>query len=351
MAQIDLLFKAMLDQGGSDLHLEESKPPKIRKNGEVEDLEGFPLLTEEYFKSLLEEITSPEMWEKYKRVGDIDFAYAMGEKARFRANYFRFFDGMGAIFRIIPTQILTLEQLGAPDTFKTFSELRSGLVLVTGPTGSGKSTTLAGIIDYINTHFSRKIITIEEPVEFVHKPKQCLIVHREVGEDTKSFTSGLRGALKSDVNVILVGEMRDQETIELALTAVEMGVLVFGTLHTNSAAKTIDRIIDVFPAKKKPQIRNILANSVKGIVSQQLLRSKDGKRRYAAHEILLYTPALPGMIRSGESVKLNNLIQMGKNLGMQTMDDCLMDMVKTDKVSMEAAHMKALDKSRFVSPN
>lgn len=350
MAVIDKLFKSMLDAGGSDLHLEEGQVPKIRLNGEIVPLDGLEVLTHQSLDQMLSEICPQNLWERYQKMGDIDFAYSMGETSRFRANYFRHFDGYGAIFRIIPVTILTLEQLGAPEIFKKFGELKSGLVLVTGPTGSGKSTTLAGIIDYINKNYAKKIVTIEEPVEFVHQSRQCIITHREVGPDTASFNTGLRGALKSDADVILVGEMRDPETIELALTAVEMGILVFGTLHTNSAPKTIDRIIDVFPAKKKPAIRTILANALEGVVSQQLLRSADGTRRYAAHEILLSAPALGGVIRQGETVKLTSFMQINRQSGMQTMDDCLMEMVKENKVSMEEAHRKALDKDRFVAP-
>jgi twitching motility protein PilT len=346
MPAIDSLFKKMLEGGGSDLHLEQGQPAKIRENGEMSTLDS-QVLDGAEIQGLLKEICPERLWSNFEERGDIDFAYEMGVDARFRANYFRHFDGIGAIFRIIPTEILTLEKLGTPKVFESFGKLRAGLVLVTGPTGSGKSTTLAGIIDYINKNFEKKIVTIEEPVEFVHQSRKCTIKHREVGEDTKSFYSGLQGALKSDVDVILVGEMRDQETIELALTAVEMGILVFGTLHTNSAAKTIDRIIDVFPAKKKAQIRTVLANTLKGVVAQQLLRSKDGKRRYAAHEILLDTSGLAGIIRAGDTIKLPSLIQLNSKIGMQTMDDCLMKYVKEDKVSMEAAHLKALDKGRF----
>ncbi len=221
-------------------------------------------------------------------------------------------------------------------------------MLVTGPTGSGKSTTLAAIVDYINRSKVRKIITIEEPVEFVHRSKKCMITHREVPEDTASFASGLQSAIRSDANVVLVGEMRDRETIELALTATEMGVLVFGTLHTNSAPKTLDRIIDVFPANKKPQIRSLLAVSLKGIVAQQLLRSADGKRRWAAHEILLYTPPLGGVIRNGDTNKLISYMQTGRKVGMITLDDCLLEMIKDGKVTREEAHKKAQEKSRFL---
>ena len=348
MAKIDTLFHAMLDQGGSDLHLEETQFPKIRLHGSLTTLNGFPKLTGEHMEHYLSEIAGQRGWQNFQQRGDHDFAYAMGEKSRFRANYFRHFFGLGAIFRTIPTKILNLEQIDAPDVFKQFAELRSGLVLITGPTGSGKSTTLAAIIDFINENKVYKIVTIEEPVEFVHNNKASLIVHREVGKDTLSFTSGLQGALKSDANVILVGEMRDRETIELALTAVEMGILVFGTLHTNSASKTIDRIIDVFPANKKNQIRSVLSNALKGVVSQQLLKSADGNRRWAAHEILLSNSALPGIIRAGESNKLESLLQTNRTMGMVAMDDRLTELVKEGKVTKEAAYDKALDKARFI---
>lgn len=347
MATIDKWFKVMIEAGGSDLHLEEGQCPKMRLHGDIVELEATSPLQHQELKELLSEITPKGLWTTFQSSGDIDFAYSMGDESRFRANFFRHFDGLGAIFRVIPVKILSLEQLGTPEIFKTFGELKSGLVLVTGPTGSGKSTTLAAIIDYINKNFSKKIVTIEEPVEFVHQSDQCIITHREVGPDTMGFNSGLRTALKSDADVILVGEMRDPETIELALTAVEMGILVFGTLHTNSAPKTIDRIIDVFPTKKKPAIRTILANAIEGIVSQQLLRSKNGKRRHAAHEILLSTPALGGVIRKGETVKIMSFMQINKQHGMQTMDDCLWDMVEAGKVTLEEAHRNALEKDRF----
>ncbi|MDQ3001775.1 MAG: PilT/PilU family type 4a pilus ATPase [Fibrobacterota bacterium] len=346
MAKIDALFREMTAMGGSDLHLEQDRKPKVRINGDLVDLPS-PALTSEGMRELLGEIAGEERWGKFETVGDLDFAYAMGDEARFRANYLKQFTGVGAVFRIIPSKVLSLEDLGAPEVFKSFAEMSSGLVVVTGPTGSGKSTTLAAIIDHINAHHCRKIITIEEPVEFVHRCKRSVISHREVGEDTESFMAGLRGALKSDVNIVLVGEMRDRETIELALTAAEMGILVFGTLHTNSAAKTIDRIIDAFPAKKKNQIRSLLANSLKGVVAQQLVKSADGKRRWAAHEILLNCSALPGIIRAGETIKLNSVMQTNRQAGMVTLDDCLLEMIKAGKITLDAAFMKALDKSRF----
>ncbi len=339
-----------MQKGGSDLHLEQGQKPKVRLNGKLIEIEGAQVLTGEDMKAFLSEIATPEDWQIFDSKGDLDFAHVLGTKARFRANYFRHFFGLGAIFRIIPTQIKTIDELGLPPKVKDFTKYRSGLVLVTGPTGSGKSTTLASIIDYINTNYSRKIVTIEEPVEFVHANKKSIITHREVGEDTPSFASGLKGAIKSDANIILVGEMRDRETIELALNAAEMGILVFGTLHTNSASKTIDRIIDTFPANRKNQIRATLANALKAIVAQQLLPSADHTRRWASYEILVRTQAMGAIIASGESMRLNSEIQMNKQHGMILMDDYLMELVKTKKVSREEAYLKAIDKSKFLAP-
>lgn len=346
MAKIDQIFGEMLRLGGSDLHLEEGQKPKIRLHGALSALD-LPVLTEASLGALLREICSPEQWTRYERRGDLDFAYAIPNVARFRANFFRHFHGFGAIFRTIPSKILSLSDLGAPEVLKTFGLLNAGLILVTGPTGSGKSTTLAAIINYINESHVRKIMTIEDPVEFVHQNKRSLIIHREVGDDTASFATGLRGAIKSDVNVVLVGEMRDRETIELALTAVEMGMLVFGTLHTNSASKTLDRITDVFPTSQQDQIKGLLSNTLRGIVSQQLLRSADGKRRHAAHEILLYTPALAGILRSGDAAAIYTYLQTGGRLGMTTLDDSLKELVRTGKVNMAEAYLKATDKSKF----
>ena len=347
MAKIDALFRQMREAGGSDLHLEERYPPKMRLHGHLEDMHP-KSLTKQVLSEMLQEICGPEQWQRYIKTGDLDFAYEMGSEARFRANFFRHADGYGAIFRIIPTKILTLDDLKAPEVFRGFGFLRSGLILVTGPTGSGKSTTMAAILNHINENFSRKIVTIEEPVEFVHQSKKSLIIHREVGEDTLSFATGLKGAMRSDADVVLVGEMRDRETIELALRATEMGVLVFGTLHTNSAAKTIDRVVDVFPQAQKDQIRGLMGTSVQAIVSQQLLRTADGKGRQAAHEILLTTPALQGVVRAGDAAKLISYIQTGGRLGMQSLDDCLERLIKEGKVTKEEAYKKAIDKKRFV---
>jgi len=349
MNEIDQLFNDLISQKGSDLHLEEGQRPKLRVHGQLIEISS-EVLSRQRMIELLLPIAPPEDWQEFETNGDLDFAYAWGEKARFRANYFRHFFGLGAVFRVIPSHIRSIEELDLPSHIKKFAQWRSGLILITGPTGSGKSTTLAAIIDYINTHFAQKIITIEEPVEFTHPNKKSLISHREVGKDTFSFASGLRTAMKSDANIILVGEMRDRETMELALTASEMGILVFGTLHTNSAAKTIDRIIDTFPPNRKNQIRTILANSLKAIIAQQLLPSADKTRRWAAYEILIRNQALGNIIQTGESVRLTSEIQTNRNHGMVLMDDSLMELVNAKKVAKEDAFLKAIDKSRFADP-
>jgi len=346
MNEIDQLFNTLISQNGSDLHLEEGQKPKIRTQGKLVEI-GSEILTREKMITLLFPIALEEDWQKFETRGDLDFAYIFGQQARFRANYFRHFFGLGAVFRLIPSKIRSLEELDLPPRIKDFAKWRSGLVLVTGPTGSGKSTTLAAIIDYINTTQTKKIITIEEPVEFTHVNKQSLISHREVGKDTMTFASGLRIAIKSDANIILVGEMRDRETIELALTASEMGILVFGTLHTNSAAKTVDRIIDAFPPNRKNQIRTILANNLKAIIAQQLVPSTDKKRRWAAYEILIRTQALGNIIQAGETMRLTSEIQTNRGLGMVLMDDSLMELVKAGKITKEEAFLKAIEKSKF----
>lgn len=346
MPEIDQLFNTLISEKGSDLHLEEGQKPKIRIHGKLVEV-AQETLTRERMVALLSPIAPQGDWQKFEGRGDLDFAYALGTEARFRANYFRHFYGLGAVFRLIPSKIRSIEDLDLPPRIKDFAKWRTGIVLVTGPTGSGKSTTLAAIIDYINTNFAQKIITIEEPVEFTHPNKRSIISHREVGKDTLSFASGLRTAIKSDTNIILVGEMRDRETIELALTASEMGILVFGTLHTNSAAKTIDRIIDSFPPNHKNQIRTILSNSLKAIIAQQLLPSTDGKRRHAAYEILIRNQALGNIIQTGETMRLTSEIQTNRALGMVLMDDSLMELVKAGKVTKEEAYLKAIEKSKF----
>jgi twitching motility protein PilT len=347
MAKIDKLFHNLINCNGSDLHLAQGVKPKIRINGQLVTLEDEPVLTREIICELLMEIAGPKLWAEFQDTGDIDFAYELDNGSRFRSNYLRHFYGFGAVFRLIPSKIMTIDELQLPAICKDLCELQSGLVLVTGPTGSGKSTTLAAIIDYINNNFTKKIITIEEPIEFLHNNKESVIVHREVGEDTVSFAQGLRSALKSDANIILVGEMRDRETIELALTAAEMGILVFGTLHTNSSAKTIDRIVDTFPGNKKDQIREILANTLQSVLAQQLVRSADGTRRWAAFEILMRTTALPAIIRAGDTKLLKGEINTHAKDGMISMDNSLLSLLNEEKITQDDAYLKALDKALF----
>jgi twitching motility protein PilT len=346
-AEIHKLFTTLIGVNGSDLHLEEGQMPKIRVQGKLMKA-GSEALSRQKMLELMTPIAPKEDWEKFETQGDLDFAYSFDAQARFRVNYYRHFFGLGAVFRMIPSHIRTIEELDLPARIKDFAKWRSGLVLITGPTGSGKSTTLAAIIDYINTNFSKKIITIEEPVEFIHVNKKSIITHREVGKDTASFAMGLRTSIKSDPNLILVGEMRDLETIELALTASEMGILVFGTLHTNSAAKTIDRIIDAFPPNRKNQIRTILANNLKAIIAQQLVPAADKSRRWAAYEILIRNQALGNIIQTGETTRLTSEIQTNRGLGMILMDDYLMELVKANKVSKQEAFLKAIEKSKFL---
>lgn len=346
MAEIDALFEILVKKGGSDLHLAEGQPPKIRVHGEIHSISS-EVLTKDKMQRMMMEICEKSRWQRYLHIGDMDFAYSFKDVARFRANYHMQSFGYGCIFRTIPSRILTLEELGVPVILKKFAHLRSGLVLITGPTGSGKSTTLAAIIDFINTNQKKKILTIEEPIEFVHPNKQSVIVQREVGIDTHAFSDALESSTRMDLDVILVGEMRDQETIALALTAAEMGTLVFGTLHTNSAAKTIDRIIDSFPADQQGQVRVMLANSLRGVVSQLLLKTKDGNGRLPANEILLEAPGLANLIREGKIAQIEGIIQQGKLAGMQFMDDQLYEMASSGKVSGIDAYMKSKEKSRF----
>lgn len=346
MAKIDELFRTMVSHGASDLHLQEGQPPKIRVHGDIEPISS-ELLTRESITEMLSEIAGPERWQTFVEKGDLDFAYEMDEHSRFRSNFLKQIHGIAAVFRLIPTKILTLEQLGVPEIIKSFGRVRGGVVLITGPTGSGKSTTLAALIDYINSNFSKHIVTIEEPIEFVHKNKKSVITQREVGTDTPSFAAGLKAALREDADVILVGEMRDLETIGLALTAAETGLLVFGTLHTNNAKKTVDRIIDVFSADQQPQIRTMLSCSLRGVVAQLLMKKKDGTGRVAVNEILVANTAVSSIIREGKTEKLSDVLISGKAEGMQTMDDTIMKYLKDDTVGAMEAYMKAIEKSRF----
>ena len=344
--KIDEFFQALVDQGGSDLHLSEGEPPKIRVHGDVTAIREEPLTHEEMVE-LMEPICPPKLWKEYCEIGDADFAYEMDEKSRFRCNYMKQQRGYCCVFRLIPTKILTLEQLNVPEQIKRFGEMRSGLVLVTGPTGSGKSTTLAALIDYINTNFSRHIITVEEPIEFVHPSKKSILTQREVPNNCPSFADGLRASLREDTDIVLVGEMRDLETISLALTAAETGLLVFGTLHTNNARKTVDRIIDVFPAEQQSQARTMLAGSLRGVVAQLLMKRCDKPGRVAVNEILFATPAVSAIIREGATQKLADVIVGGKAMGMQFMDDAIWQKLQQGIVSPEEAYMKAIDKARF----
>ncbi len=343
---IDQYFEVLIESGGSDLHLSEGELPKIRVHGEIAPI-GDDILTHEDMLELMEPICPPALWESYVEGGDADFAYEMNAQSRFRCNFLKQQRGYCCIFRLIPTKILTLEQLNVPEQIKRFAEMRAGLVLVTGPTGSGKSTTLAALINHINENSSRHIITIEEPIEFVHPSKRSILTQREVPENTPSFADGLRASLREDSDIVLVGEMRDLETISLALTAAETGLLVFGTLHTNNARKTIDRIIDVFPADQQPQARTMLAGSLRGVVAQLLMKRHDKPGRVAVNEILFATPAVSAIIREGATQKLSDVITGGKALGMQFMDDAIWQKLQAGLVSPQEAYMKAIDKGRF----
>lgn len=346
MAVIDQYFQVLVEGGGSDLHLSEGQPPKVRVHGAVSPI-AEEALSHEVMLHMLAEICDPKAFERYLETGDLDFAYEMDIESRFRCNYFKQQNGLAAVFRLIPTKIATLEQLGVPTAVERFGEMRSGLVLVTGPTGSGKSTTLAALIDYININFARHIVTVEEPIEFVHQNKASIVTQREVGVQTPSFADGLRASLRQDADIVLVGEMRDLETISLALTAAETGLLVFGTLHTNNARKTVDRIIDVFPADQQSQVRTMLSASLRGVVAQLLLKRSDIAGRCAVNEILISTPAVGAVIREGATQKLYDIITGGKAAGMQFMDDAIMEKLMSDMVSPLEAYMKAIDKSRF----
>jgi twitching motility protein PilT len=349
MAEIDALLRTLKEKGGSDLHLAAGLEPRIRVHGELEAIEGCAVLKADELSQLLEPIASARNWTDFEEDNDLDFAYGLEGVARFRANYFRQENGPGAVFRIIPEDIHSVDDLKLPEAISNLADLHSGLVVVTGPTGSGKSTTLAAIINKINTETSKHIVTIEDPVEFVHKNKLSVLSHREVGVHSKGFAPALRAAARQDADVVLVGEMRDRETIGMAITAAEMGMLVFGTLHTNSAAKTIDRIIDAFPASEQPQVRISLSESVSAIVAQLLLPTADGNGRVAVNEILLRTQGLPNVIREGNTQMIPSIIQSGKNEGMQAMDDALYELVDTGKISGRDAFMKASDKTRFES--
>ena len=339
--EITELLAFTMQSKGSDLHLSSGNPPLLRISGDLKPLKCEPL-TGDQVKAMLYNIMTEEQRAEYEQERDLDFAIAYGEAARFRVNAFNINRGPAAVFRTIPTVIPSLEELNSPPIFKQFSEFEKGLVLVTGPTGSGKSTTLSAMINHINKNFNKHILTIEDPVEFVHKSDRSLVNHREVGKHTKSFARALKSALREDPDVILVGEMRDHETIGLALTAAETGHLVMGTLHTSSAAKTIDRIVDVFPAGDKEMVRSMVAGSLQAVVSQILLK-KLGGGRCAAHDILVGTPAVRNLIRENKIPQINSMMQMGQRYGMVTMEDSVKGLVAQGLVD-------ASELERFVAP-
>lgn len=330
----------------SDLHMSAGLPPMIRVHGDIRRI-NLPPMEHKDVHSMVYDIMNDSQRKQYEDELECDFSFEIPNLSRFRVNAFNQNRGAAAVFRAIPSKVLTLEDLNAPKIFKDISEQPRGIVLVTGPTGSGKSTTLAAMVDYINENQYAHILTIEDPIEFVHSSKRCLINQREVHRDTLSFNNSLRSALREDPDVILVGEMRDLETIRLALTGAETGHLVFGTLHTSSAAKTIDRIIDVFPADEKEMVRAMLSESLRAVISQTLLKTKDGSGRVAAHEIMLGTPAIRNLIRENKVAQMYSSIQTGQSMGMQTLDQCLQELVRRNIVSVTEARMRAQNKDAF----
>ncbi|MBW2637172.1 MAG: type IV pilus twitching motility protein PilT [Deltaproteobacteria bacterium] len=346
MAQIDAFFQLMHDQGASDLHLVSGQQPVIRVRGEMVRIK-YDELENDSLKAMLYEITPEHKVKQFEESGDVDFAYEVPELARYRANYFQQKNGVAAVFREIPSKIQTAQELGFPPVIPKLASLPRGLVLVTGPTGSGKSTTLAAIIDEANRLRKDHIITIEDPIEFVHESKSCIINHREVGIHTKSFSSALRGALREDPDIILVGELRDIETISLAVEASATGHLVFGTVHTTSAAKTVDRIIEVFPTGEQMQIRSTLADGIRAVISQTLFKRIDKGGRVAALEIMIATPAVRNLIRESKTFQIPSAIQTGKKYGMQLLDDHIMELLNRGIIGADDAYNKANEKAKF----
>jgi len=331
----------------SDLHLSSGLPPMIRVHGDVRRI-NLPAMEHKDVHGMVYDIMNDGQRKIYEETLECDFSFEIPNLARFRVNAFNQHRGAGAVFRTIPSKVLTLEELNCPKIFKEISEYPRGIVLCTGPTGSGKSTTLAAMVNHVNENDYGHILTVEDPIEFVHESKKCLINQREVGPHTLSFANALRSALREDPDVILVGEMRDLETIRLALTAAETGHLVFGTLHTSSAAKTVDRIVDVFPAAEKEMVRSMLSESLRAVISQTLLKTKDGTGRVAAHEIMIGTPAIRNLIRENKVAQMYSAIQTGQNFGMQTLDQNLVDLVRRNVVSTAEARLKAANKDAFV---
>jgi twitching motility protein PilT len=345
MNKIDRFLKLMNDRGASDFHLTVGRPPMLRASGLMESVR-YRTISETDFAEMMKPVVPPKVWEEFVQTSDVDFAYEIPNVARYRVNLFRQQRGGGAVFRVIPTKIMTIEQLGLPDQLRRIGSIRSGLVLVTGPTGSGKSTTLAAIVDLINETRGLHIITIEDPIEFVHPNKKCLVHQREIGSHAKSFAEALKAAGREDPDVILVGEMRDLETIAMALSAAERGTLVFGTLHTNNAAKTMDRIISVFPASEQEGARNVLGETIRAVVAQQLM-PKIGGGRVAAMEILFASPAIGNMIREGKTSQVTSAIQTGVKEGMIDMDSSIRRLYKDGEITARTAYDKAIDKEQF----
>jgi twitching motility protein PilT len=346
MARIDAFFKLMHEQGASDLHLVSGQQPALRIRGDMERIK-YKVLESDDLRAMIYEITPEDRIKSFEETGDLDFGYELPGVARYRANFFMQKYGVAAVFREIPQSIQTAEQLGLPPVVPKLASLPRGLVLVTGPTGSGKSTTLAAIIDVANRTRKDHIITIEDPIEFVHESKSCIVNHREVGTHTRSFSSALRGALREDPDIILVGEMRDLETINLAVEASATGHLVFSTLHTTSAAKTVDRVIEVFPSEQQMQMRSTLADGLRAVLSQTLFKRIDKKGRCAALEILIATPAVRNLIRESKTYQIPSSVQTGKKYGMQLLDDAIMDLVHKGRIDVEDAYLKSNDKARF----
>jgi twitching motility protein PilT len=343
VARIHPLFEQLIQKKGSDLHLGIGYPPLLRVRGELVPARDGAVDRSE-MDALLFELLTPAQKKKLEADLELDFAYAYEKKARFRANYFHKTTGLAAVFRVIPTKVQSLADLGCPDVVRRIADRRAGLVLVTGPTGSGKSTTLAAIIDHINSTRSCHILTVEDPIEFVHESKKAQVTHREIGEHASSFAAAMKSASREDANVILIGELRNNETMKLALTLGSQGVLVFATVHTNSAAATIDRIVNAFSAEEQPQVRGMLADSLVAVVAQQLLKTKDGHGRVAALEILVATSAVASMIRESKIFQIPSVMQAGQNVGMQTMDMALERLLGQSKISAEDALDVANDK-------